>query len=205
MSERNLSCPAARRGPPPPQPGEHRRAADSNAPPPPQIDDDEEEEDDGATYRCPTAEAEWSCPPSTWSWRGNRFQWWPNTPKKKGATPHIEELIDLIDDDGEIFVFWTKKWGDRQCSGWMEGWICRARPRTWYVLSNVSYMNRVIMLVFPTDWSPRKTSLYLASGLEPAIFVSLSLPPSWWPPGVCFLSRHTKTKVLQKEKPQEIL
>jgi hypothetical protein len=28
---------------------------------------------------------------------------------------------------------------------------------TWYVLSNLSYMNRVMMLVLPTDWSPRKT------------------------------------------------
>lgn len=38
-------------------------------------------------------------------------------------------------------------------------------PHTWYVVSNLSYMNRVIMLVFPADWSPRKTSLYLASGV----------------------------------------
>lgn len=29
--------------------------------------------------------------------------------------------------------------------------------RTWYVLSNLSYMKRVMMLVFPTDWSPRNT------------------------------------------------
>jgi hypothetical protein len=28
---------------------------------------------------------------------------------------------------------------------------------TWYVLSNLSYMNLVIMLVLPTDWSPKKT------------------------------------------------
>lgn len=39
-----------------------------------------------------------------------------------------------------------------------------ARPapraqRTWYVVSNLSYMKRVMMLVLPTDWSPRKTSL----------------------------------------------
>jgi hypothetical protein len=31
----------------------------------------------------------------------------------------------------------------------------------WYVESNVSYMNRVIIDVLPTDWSPRKTSLNL--------------------------------------------
>lgn len=29
--------------------------------------------------------------------------------------------------------------------------------RTWYVLSNLSYMKRVMIEVFPTDWSPRKT------------------------------------------------
>ena len=31
----------------------------------------------------------------------------------------------------------------------------------WYVESNVSYMNRVIIDVLPTDWSQRKTSLNL--------------------------------------------
>ena len=41
----------------------------------------------------------------------------------------------------------------------------RSSLRTWYVVSNLSYMNRVIMLVLPTLWSPRKTSLYLASGV----------------------------------------
>lgn len=34
----------------------------------------------------------------------------------------------------------------------------------WYVVSNVSYMKRVMMLVLPTLWSPRNTSLYRASG-----------------------------------------
>eukprot|EP00955_Chlamydomonas_euryale_P082448 363725-Chlamydomonas_euryale.AAC.11 len=29
--------------------------------------------------------------------------------------------------------------------------------RTWYTLSNLSYMKRVMMDVLPTDWSPRKT------------------------------------------------
>ncbi len=33
----------------------------------------------------------------------------------------------------------------------------RPTAPTWYVLSNLSYMNRVMMLVLPTDWSPRKT------------------------------------------------
>ena len=31
-----------------------------------------------------------------------------------------------------------------------------------YELSNLSYMNRVNMLVFPVDWSPRKTTLNFA-------------------------------------------
>jgi hypothetical protein len=35
---------------------------------------------------------------------------------------------------------------------------------TWYVLSNLSYMKRVMIEVFPTLWSPKKTSLYFASG-----------------------------------------
>lgn len=34
-----------------------------------------------------------------------------------------------------------------------QAWNCH----TWYVLSNLSYMKRVMMLVLPTDWSPRKT------------------------------------------------
>lgn len=33
----------------------------------------------------------------------------------------------------------------------------------------MSYMNRVMMLVFPTDWSPRNTSLYLARAETGAI------------------------------------
>lgn len=37
-------------------------------------------------------------------------------------------------------------------------------------MSNLSYMKRVMMLVLPTDWSPRKTSLYLARGDTVAIF-----------------------------------
>lgn len=41
---------------------------------------------------------------------------------------------------------------------------------TWYVVSNLSYMKRVMMLVLPTDWSPRNTSLYLARGDTVAIF-----------------------------------
>ena len=35
---------------------------------------------------------------------------------------------------------------------------------TWYVLSNLSYMKRVMMEVFPTDWSPRNTNLNFANG-----------------------------------------
>jgi hypothetical protein len=35
-------------------------------------------------------------------------------------------------------------------------------------------MKRVMMLVLPTDWSPRKTSLYLASADTGAIFASSS-------------------------------
>lgn len=31
------------------------------------------------------------------------------------------------------------------------------RTRTWYVLSNLSYMKRVMIDVLPTDWSPRNT------------------------------------------------
>ena len=38
------------------------------------------------------------------------------------------------------------------------------------MVSNLSYMKRVMMLVLPTDWSPRKTSLYLARGDTVAIF-----------------------------------
>jgi hypothetical protein len=37
------------------------------------------------------------------------------------------------------------------------------------VVSNLSYMNLVMMLVFPTDWSPRNTSLYLANADTTAI------------------------------------
>ena len=36
---------------------------------------------------------------------------------------------------------------------------------TLYVVSNVSYMNRVIILVLPTASSPRNTSLYLERGM----------------------------------------
>merc|ERR1712010_120078 len=36
-------------------------------------------------------------------------------------------------------------------------------------------MKRVMMLVFPTDWSPRKTSLYLAMGWTVA--VAMASPP----------------------------
>lgn len=36
---------------------------------------------------------------------------------------------------------------------------------TWYAVSNESYINRVIMDVLPTPWSPRNTSLYLANGV----------------------------------------
>lgn len=45
---------------------------------------------------------------------------------------------------------------------------------TWYVLSNLSYMKRVMMLVLPTDWSPRKTSLYLARAEVGAISGEIS-------------------------------
>ena len=38
-----------------------------------------------------------------------------------------------------------------------DGGCLEAMGHTWYVLSNLSYMNRVMMLVFPTDWSPRNT------------------------------------------------
>jgi len=37
-------------------------------------------------------------------------------------------------------------------------------------VSNLSYMKRVMMLVLPTDWSPKKTSLYLARGDTVTIF-----------------------------------
>lgn len=37
-------------------------------------------------------------------------------------------------------------------------------------MSNLSYMKRVMMLVLPTDWSPKKTSLYFAKGDTDAIF-----------------------------------
>lgn len=36
----------------------------------------------------------------------------------------------------------------------------------WYVVSKESYMKRVMSEVFPTDCSPRKTSLNFLSGLE---------------------------------------
>jgi hypothetical protein len=38
-------------------------------------------------------------------------------------------------------------------------------------------MNRVMMEVFPTDWSPKKTSLYLASGFTeyPSVLVVVVL------------------------------
>lgn len=42
-----------------------------------------------------------------------------------------------------------------------KGGRVRVVINTWYVLSKVSYMNLVIIEVLPTDWSPRKTSLYL--------------------------------------------
>ena len=35
----------------------------------------------------------------------------------------------------------------------------------WYAVSNESYINRVIIDVLPTPWSPRNTSLYLAKGV----------------------------------------
>ena len=37
-------------------------------------------------------------------------------------------------------------------------------------------MKRVMMLVFPTDWSPRKTSLYLAMGWTVAVACMASPP-----------------------------
>lgn len=38
----------------------------------------------------------------------------------------------------------------------------------WYVLSNVSYMNFVIKLVFPTDCSPRNTTFVFFTVVGPA-------------------------------------
>lgn len=38
-------------------------------------------------------------------------------------------------------------------------------------MSNLSYMKRVMMLVFPTDWSPKNTNLYLAKGDTDAILL----------------------------------
>jgi hypothetical protein len=47
------------------------------------------------------------------------------------------------------------------------------------VVSNLSYMNLVMMLVFPTDWSPRNTSLYLANADTTAIArAPTTVPPS---------------------------
>ena len=40
-----------------------------------------------------------------------------------------------------------------------------ASRRPWYVLSKESYMKRVMSEVFPTDCSPRNTSLNFLSGL----------------------------------------
>lgn len=48
---------------------------------------------------------------------------------------------------------------------------------TLYVLSNVSYIKRVMMDVLPTASSPRNTSLYLDRGtIEPAGPASLPVP-----------------------------
>jgi hypothetical protein len=49
---------------------------------------------------------------------------------------------------------------------------------TWYVVSNLSYMNLVMMLVLPTDWSPRNTSLYLANADTTAIARAPATPLS---------------------------
>lgn len=43
-------------------------------------------------------------------------------------------------------------------------------------MSNLSYIKRVIMLVLPTDWSPRNTSLYFARGDT----VAISSPSSFF-------------------------
>ena len=55
--------------------------------------------------------------------------------------------------------------------------MARERSSTWYVLSNLSYMKRVIILVFPTDWSPRNTSLYLAKGDTVAVCAPMPIDP----------------------------
>ena len=49
---------------------------------------------------------------------------------------------------------------------------------TLYVLSNVSYMKRVMMLVLPTASSPRKTSLYLERGTIGALGAVAEDPPA---------------------------
>jgi hypothetical protein len=36
--------------------------------------------------------------------------------------------------------------------------------RTWYVVSKTPYMKDLMIDVFPTPWSPKNTSLYLARG-----------------------------------------
>ena len=38
------------------------------------------------------------------------------------------------------------------------------------MLSNLSYMKRVMILILPTDWSPKNTSLYFAKANTRAIF-----------------------------------
>lgn len=55
--------------------------------------------------------------------------------------------------------------------------MARERSSTWYVLSNLSYMKRVIILVFPTDWSPKNTSLYLAKGDTVAVCAPMPIDP----------------------------
>lgn len=45
---------------------------------------------------------------------------------------------------------------------------------TWYVVSNLSYIKRVIILVFPTLWSPRNTNLYFARGVTVDILLFLA-------------------------------
>eukprot|EP00951_Prasinocladus_malaysianus_P020094 scaffold163844_cov42-Prasinocladus_malaysianus.AAC.1 len=57
---------------------------------------------------------------------------------------------------------------------------------TWYVLSNLSYMKRVMILVLPTLWSPRKTNLYFARG--ETVFPE-DMPDFWTSGGFSFEAR----------------
>ena len=85
----------------------------------------------------------------------------------------IQSLIDHPKRKIKLSVYqnqinaWTKQIQTELYENSRE--LKRERRITWYVVSNLSYMKRVMMLVFPTDWSPRNTSLYLARGDTTAI------------------------------------